>query len=312
MASWSTVTVAKESPEHVRAFVAWHLGAGADEVLLYFDDPDSAVTDFDHLPQVRLVMCDEGFWVSQGGCPDSRSARQVHCATLGYQAARTDWIMHCDTDEFVFGEDISGLLDAAPASMNSAQILPLERLFLSNEVDQSYSDTFRAATKQKHPQWLPEIYNYPYQLIQGIRGHRNGKVFARTGLSDVIFRAHNIEIAGVLQNDPQVRVALAKLQLLHIYTFGFAHFQTKALWKFKRGQRMRKRDAAITEPTPNDQRRIEMALAVEAGDIEKMRDIYNDTFVFTSERLEKLEKYQEIHELNFTETLRARTSKFFP
>lgn len=312
MTSWSTITVTKEKPEHVRAFVAWHLGAGADEVILFYDDPSEAVTDFEHLPQVRVIMGNSDYWAAHGGRLKNRAARQVHGATEGYRLARTDWILHCDTDEFMFGDNIPALLDTVPDNMATAQVLPVERVFLQTEIDQSYSDTFRSPIRRKHSPKLRKIYEYPHQLTQGLRGHRNGKVFIRAGIADSIIRAHNAEISGVLQNDPALRATLAELKLLHIYTYGFEHFQAKGEWKFKRGAQMRKRDAAMVDPTPTDLRRVEMAEVIESGDTDKLRAIFEDTFVFTPERLAKLAKMQEIQTFNFTSILQDRLRNYFP
>lgn len=311
MTSWSTITVTKEKPEHVRAFVAWHLGAGADEVILFYDDPSGAVTDFDHLPQVRVILGNTEYW-SDSVRPNSRGARQVHGATMAYGLARTDWVLHCDTDEFVYGEAIPSLLGAVPTDMATAQILPIERIFSDDEIDQSYSNIFRSPIRPKHARKLAKIYEYPHQLTQGLRGHRNGKVFIRSGLEDIIIRPHNAEISGVLQNDPILRATLSDLKLLHIYTFGFEHFRTKGEWKFRRGPEARKRDAAITDPSSTDLRRIEMAEVIEVGDIDKMRAIFDDTFVFTEERLARLAKIQEIQTLNFTQVLQDRMQNYFP
>ncbi len=312
MTSWSTITVTKEKPEHVRAFVAWHLGAGADEVILFYDDPNEDVTDFDHLPQVKVILGNSEYWDKNGGRLNSRSARQVHGATLGYGMARTNWVLHCDTDEFVYGDNIAECLGEVSKQFATAQVLPVERVFLDGETNQSYSDTFRSPIRRKHAQKLNRIYKYPYQLTQGLRGHRNGKVFIRSGISDIIVRAHNAEIAGVLQNDPELRVTLNDLKLLHIYTYGFDHFQTKGEWKFKRGSELRKRDAAIIDPTPTDTRRIEIAEIIEAGDIGKLNIIFNDSFVFPPERLERLAEIQEIQTFNFTSILQDRIQNYFP
>lgn len=312
MVSWSTVTVAKENPEHVRAFVAWHLGAGADEVLLYYDDPKGHVTDFDHLPQVKLVLCNADYWETQGGRPDSRVERQIHGATMGYRAARSNWICHCDIDEFIFGDNIGTKLESIPAEKTCARMLPVERIFVEGEENTVFSDIFRVATKGKHPDWIPEIYAYPNHLTRGFRGHRNGKVFARTGIENVIFRAHNIEVSGVLQNRPIFREMLDDVRLLHLFTFGFEHFKEKGQWKFKRGPELRKKDSEITEPNKIERGRVEMADIIDSGDSDALKRVFNDTFVFSANRLKKLSEHQEILTLEFTETLRARLDKFFP
>lgn len=313
MTSWSTVTITKEDPEHVKAFVAWHLGAGADVVHLFYDDPETEIRDFDHLPAVKVTLCDDVFWNTHGnGRPENRAVRQVDAATVGYADIKTDWVLHCDTDEFLFGDGITNALNGVPAHINSAQILPLERIFKDDEIDQSYSNIFRAPLGRKHPPRLRKIYDHPNQLVQGLRGHRNGKVFVRTGLKDVILRAHNAEIAGILQNDPAFRDTIDTLKLLHFYTFGFSHFVNKGQWKFKRGPRIKAEDAAITSPSPIDIRRIEMAEAFESGDIENIRKIFADSFVFTPERLAQLAKIQEIQHLEFAEILETRIANYFP
>ena len=308
MSSWSIVTFANEMPEHMQAFVSWHLGAGAAQIDLFIDDPFWSSDMFDHLPQVKVTVCDGGFWRQHGFSePPNRAQRQKTVATFGYRQAATEWVLHADIDEFVYAPDI--LEELAQTGGRAARIYPMERIF-TNDTQSPYSNHFRAPTSERYPTWLDQIFEHPDQLDHGVRGHYVGKVFTRTGLDIQAIGAHNV----VLPNGKQIPKSKGSVEspLLHFFVFDFEHFQRKGKWKFSRGPGNRLRDAAIEHPTERDRRRIHMAEVFESGNVTAQKALFNDLFVFPPERLSRLSEWQTVRQFEFTKTLERRLKQYFP
>ncbi len=312
MTSWSVICFANEQPEHLRAFVAWHLGSGAREVQLMLDKPNSAlVQELAGVPNLRVRSFQNDYWQDNYGRNDlNRVDRHRILATQAYRAATSDWVLHIDADEFIYADgDIARLLADVPNHTHAIRIAAADRLLASTDADWP-GDKFRMMTNEKYPAWLSEIYKFPNQFNFGLRGHSNGKLFVRGGKTDIELMPHR------LIGPDQKRVHKNKwsepFTLLHMFVYDFAHFQRKGEWKFNRGPGNRKRDLAIENPTPRDLRRIEMSDIFLKGDTEKQHEIFADLFVFSDERLARLRQFQSVRQFDFTAKLSKYLQQYFP
>lgn len=303
MPSWSVVTTAKERPEYVRAFVAWHLGEGAERITLYYDDPeDPGFGQFSHLPQIDEVRCDDTFWQQCGGNrPAGIGKRQSANATRTYRACGSVWLLHCDIDEFAdSGETaMSGLLDTVPPDAGVARLRPIERMYLAGEETRAYSDTFRHRTPEHSPRWLAKIYRNPEQIQFGIRGHRTGKLFHRCGIPQYTVRSHDSIENGTVIDTSSVRhfeFPPETARLLHLFIFDYAHFLHKGEWKFARRPWRKARDASGVALTTAEHRRMKIGEIFESGTPQEIRALFDDIFVFSPRRLKKLARFQQIDE----------------
>ena len=96
------VTTLREPLPLTLAFVAHHLEQGVRCLHLYFDDAeDPAIGLLSTIRQVRVTVCDPHYWAGQGGRPGMIVARQTANAQDAQRHARSPWLLHCDSDEFL-------------------------------------------------------------------------------------------------------------------------------------------------------------------------------------------------------------------
>ncbi len=313
MTSWSVITFAREQPEHLKALVAWYLGQGASEIHLMLDDVDpEQVEMFSHLPQVKAINCNAEYWDKKGQPRiKGRADRHIALSTDAYQNCTTDWVLHCDADEFADADHpISEVLDKIDPDAPMVRINAVERIFLEGEEHQTFTDHFRHMTDQPHPRWLSKIFAYPNQFRRGLRGHVNGKRFVRCGLDGVRLAPHNAWRGDEIIMAPK-DIPLMDARLLHLFVFDFDHFQRKGEWKFSQREGNRKRDLAEENPSPRVLRRIEMSEIFLSGDIDRQRSMYDDMFVFGKDRLAKLRKYQTVTSHDFPARISRYMQEYF-
>ena len=127
--TWAVVATVDEPPAVVQAFVAWHLALGASQVFIYCDRPNDPVQSIlAHLAQVTVVGCDAAHWLRVGKSrPRRHEVRQVRNARDADARAKTDWILHCDADEFVWaGVSVQSVL-AGALDQTDCLVLPVTR-----------------------------------------------------------------------------------------------------------------------------------------------------------------------------------------
>ncbi|MEE9455152.1 MAG: glycosyltransferase family 2 protein [Paracoccaceae bacterium] len=310
MASWSTVTTAKENPAQLRAFVAWHLGAGAQEIVIFFDDPaDPSAQIFAHMPQVTTYLCDQTHWDSfDMPRPSGIRKRQILNTKVAYSRAKTDWLVHIDIDELIYpSAPVSQILAAIPASHIALRMRPMERLFRAQDLDQPYTEYFRHMDGENAPEWLARIYRHPEQMPHGFFGHTGGKIFVRTGQNGLTLYPHNM----LINDQPAELPEVSAMHLLHLYSFGHAHFIDKGRWKFARLDWRRKQDESAAKLGKSARRRKNIAEVFERNDMDKQTEMFRDAFVFDHRRLRSLRKYQTVQRYAFTKTLDGRLARYF-
>ena len=180
--TWGIVATVDEPPQLVAAFAAHHLALGAAEIHLYLDRPDPEVQRLlAGLDGVRVTVCDEQYWAASplGRRPPLPMGRQRQNANHAYARAGTDWLLHCDADEFVRSADkIERRMAKAPAGVAFLQLKMLERVRLADGMAGIFDGIFRRPG-MGFEQWGEEVYGrFAKFLHSGITGHAG----CRTGM----------------------------------------------------------------------------------------------------------------------------------
>ena len=187
--SWSVVATVDEPAALVLAFVLHHLELGAARIHLFLDGPNPQAEDaLRDLPQVHLVVCDAAHWAAsvRRQKPKLNTGRQLVNANIAYAQTRSDWLLHCDCDEFV--RDGADLLEELSATRPHQVYLKLpvaERVYPADpppDASDPFAGIFRFPLTD-FDRLGPQIYGYLVPFLKdGVTGHRAGKAVVRSGL----------------------------------------------------------------------------------------------------------------------------------
>lgn len=192
LVSWSVGSILNESLKDTLQFAAWYLEAGADQLVLMFDDPEDAAIDIlDRKASITCIPCTDVFWETLGLTRETRFTRRQNAAlSWAYGQAGTDWFLNVDGDEFLFLRDgpVSGFLAAQPNDVEAVRVETAEIVASHSPVDASF---FRLPM---HRRVARRVYGEDFPLFgprrQGLVGHADGKSCIRTGLAGVQLRQH--------------------------------------------------------------------------------------------------------------------------
>jgi hypothetical protein len=211
--TWAVVATVKEDIETIKAFVAHYKSIGADEIHLYFDDPDDPALEIAAaVPGVRATACDAAFW--GGKRPAAHQARQKNNAHLTYGQVRTDWIIHLDADELLHADEpIAGLLGSVAPEVAVLRAIPAEAL-VSDEADGANMFRLPLPRTPRGQRIGHAVYGEIYPLLEGgLLSHVAGKYFVRTGRADVQLTIH----APFVARKRELGTTLPGLHLLHLH-----------------------------------------------------------------------------------------------
>ncbi|MEQ9693624.1 glycosyltransferase family 2 protein [Shimia sp. SDUM112013] len=238
---WGVVATIKAPVADVLNFVAHHLEIGADHLFIYLDDDNpEAQAALDAHPQVSVTRTDTPYWKAGGKHrPAKHQARQTRNATHAYTQATTtnlDWLMHMDVDEFLWAErPLSDLLAALPAKAEAARVRPIEALSPPDGPSAGGVTHFKGfvpahGKRQEISQALfPTFGNY---VKGGFLSHVQGKVFVRTGMSDIEIRIHNAFKNGIELSET---VEFSGVDLCHLHVRDWDSWQAHYRYRHNRG-----------------------------------------------------------------------------
>ncbi|MCX7646923.1 MAG: FkbM family methyltransferase [Rhodobacteraceae bacterium] len=214
LASWGVVATVKEEAATIRSFVAHYKTLGADEIHLYFDDPDDpAAALAEAVPGVRVTRCGADHW--KGHRPDTHQARQKHNANRAYRRCRADWLIHLDADELLHSAlPIGRVLGGLDRGQVAARVMPAEAMVPPRRSEGL--SVFRlplpdnARGRRIGEKVYGELNRY---LERGFLSHTAGKCFVRTGRADVVLSIHDPFVGGVRVTPPW----LPDTYLLHLH-----------------------------------------------------------------------------------------------
>lgn len=182
--TWSVVAMIDEPAPLVAAFAQHMLAIGAAQVDLFLDAPNPqaqallAATD-----GCRITLCDAAFWAaSEGGArPSANTARQFVVAGIAMQRAATDWLLHCDCDEFLRkpGRLLQELADL-PDEVTHLTLRMAERVSVGAQTG-LYAGAFRRMDWAYGDIGADLHGDKADYFHAGLSGHMMGKSFTRTG-----------------------------------------------------------------------------------------------------------------------------------
>lgn len=225
---WSTVSFVKETPEIIQRFVAYHLNAGADRMVLFFDDPkDSCINMVAHLERVTAIPCDDAFWRSIGGKSGMRHGRRQNSSTLhGYQMIPDGWVINFDADEIFYTSSGSPahFLQQFPEDTHAVRLTSVEQIYLETNPEEL---TFRLSI-DKHTS--REVYGDAASHLarnSGFVGHAEGKSIIRAGQKDIRLRQHWTIDAGKNRLPETIFKGGSEAALLHMNAHSYADWRSK-------------------------------------------------------------------------------------
>ena len=185
-ARWGVVATVAEPAALVLAFVACCLDRGADNVHLFLDVPDPPLlARLRQVARCTVTVCDDDHWRGvPGGRPWPGSQRQRVNLQRAYDTARLPWLLHIDTDEFLFGPaDLGARLAALPDNVDFALIETVERVHIGAP---DSANIFAGAFRRPTPPALASAIaaadgEAAIYLDRGVTGYVGGKSFFRTG-----------------------------------------------------------------------------------------------------------------------------------
>ena len=228
--TWAVVATVDEPPALVQAFVAWYLSLGAAQVFLYCDRPDDPVQPMlAHLARVTVVPCDAAHWLRLGKSrPRRHEVRQVRNAQDADARASTDWILHCDADEFVWpGRPVADVLGGVLPDTDCLVLPVAERVQGPDGPGASiFSGAFRRPFRERDAKGR-QLFGRDYDLTyRGLTGHAQGKAVVRRGRS----LRMSIHRPGPARKGEEIAMERAEVDALELL-----HFEglTPAHWDFK-------------------------------------------------------------------------------
>lgn len=189
MDSWGVAALADEPGVLVAAFVTHHLEQGAAEVHVCLDRPNEEARDLlAGVPGAVLHAAGEDGWAFNGlgRRPGSHLGRQKYHASRVLAQTRLDWIVHCDTDEFVWpvaGRPVGAVLAGVRAGASWLRIEVAERVHRQGApVPDIFAGPFRLP-RDDFATWGRPIYDEAARMLlhRGVSGHQLGKSAVRSG-----------------------------------------------------------------------------------------------------------------------------------
>lgn len=275
MAAWGVACILREPQFVVEKFVNHHLGLGAHEIFLFFDDPGDPSLDWART-RVRAYSVDEVFAQFGRPVPDTHEVKQSGCYRFALRETACEWLAILDADEFLFkGPDMGGWLDSVPAGFNQVRVRPREAIF-SSLADARVPFNTRSF---RIPSNLKTAGDRKF-FRRGVAGHMVGKFFVRKS-PDVL----SISLHAARERDPDARMMLQTEILL-------AHFDAISydLWVEKFGRRA---TGKVNMQHMGDKRLVQLQAfseAVASGREEKVEQLFCELYVRDDRQQERMNR----------------------
>lgn len=236
MASFSTVSLMRETPDVVRRFAEFYHAAGAEETIVAIDG-EADELDGLSVPGLVIVAANAAFWDSLGiERPEFLEDRQAAVSQYALRRCRSDWLLVVDADEFVFGDrPISGFLDGIPAGHDSVTVPTAEAVWGPGDpVDTPFGSTHFRVIWRRDRLWRRLgglVYGRPVArtMQRGLTGHTVGKQFVRAGATFSRIGSHAAQRDGETVTTAAHRIdpRLTGLYVGHFDAIGFGRWRQK-------------------------------------------------------------------------------------
>lgn len=248
MASFSTVSLMRESPEVVLRFASYYVREGAEEVLVYYDGAPPAELSGSEPAGLAVIACDDAFWAKTGGLrPVALEERQAAVYRLGLARCRSAWLLVVDADEYVFGDRAIGtFLDQVPADADAVKLPTAEAVWgPGDDLDTPFGSTHFRTVWPRDRLWRllrgPLYGRAARYMRRGVVGHVGGKEFLRAGrpYSRIGNNAADRDGVTISRFAAEIDPGLAGMYLGHFDAIGLAR------WREKWRQRIEKETVAV-------------------------------------------------------------------
>ncbi|GAA6181009.1 MULTISPECIES: glycosyltransferase family 2 protein [unclassified Shimia] len=311
--TWGVVATIKAPSEDILNFVAYHLEQGAKHIWIYLDAPapEAKVLLKAH-PQVTPISTGENFWIkARGKRPFKHQIRQSHNVEHAYARARdVDWLLHIDVDEFLMSPDsaVTDHLANLPDSCVVARVRPAEALANEDGTTETLFYKSHIADKATRRQVVSEVYpTFGAHLRGGFLSHVAGKIFIRTGQSDLQIKIHNA-FRGEHENPGQVE--LRGMSLLHQHTLGWEHWRKSFGYRHRKGSYRAELGSAL--PEAKGGMTLHALFDQLSQEPDGLRQFYEEVCVASEDLRRKLATYGLLqqHALHLAEIRRKHFSDF--
>lgn len=307
MTTWGLTATILAPKAEILQFAAYHIEAGAHRLYLYLDDPASdAFAPLKAHPKIRVRRCDAAHWQKLGGKrPVKHQVRQSRNATHAYGSKTdVDWLIHMDVDEFLAPQiSVADSLGQIEKGSQCARVRPMEQLAGTGDSYKSFIPNGAERSKTVRDIY-PEFGRY---VKGGFLSHVAGKLFVRTGLSDISVRIHNV-FQGDAMNPNEVE--LGGLDLAHAHAKSWEDWIAAYRFRLEKGS-YRSELAPAQSPKSGGVTLHDMFLGLEAAEGEAgLRRFYNEVATDTPALRARLEARGMYRLINLG--LDAKLARHFP
>ncbi len=320
--------------DQVLAFSAFHLNSGADQLFLFFDDPDDpAIVVLENIPRIRCIRCDEAYWeVQTRDAPREKlnlNTKMSKNSRVAIEMARRegfDWIGQIDVDELIFVPGgLKHLLGKVPAEVQVVKF-PVLEVIPQMEVDLPAFTSLHAF--KVAPVTLPSKKHFLFRWNEYLRyllhhvgykmkrhsarlagslqaeefflkGHEVGKSFARTSAPIRIFYSHFPLPEG---SQRLMMSVFPKGSLLHY------DFPSYCYWKTKWTNKVldHEKTSIVERFSPKRMRQFEAFKAIfQRGDEIEIELFFRSHFLLSTRDQRRLRKFGLVTEIKLPEELFA-------
>jgi hypothetical protein len=209
MDSWGVYSQLKAPVEQVEAFVVYHLRMGAEQLFLFFDDPeDPAIAHVENKERVTVIRCDQAYWA---GVPEVEKAQVIQRQAFNSVAAlrlaherALQWLVFIDVDELLYASrPISSMFAEVPHHIDTVVFVPLEAVPESIDPSCPFSSGwFRSvpcSVRRRRIVLMVAVLLGCKRSFVGqryFRGHNQGKSAVRLSANPLCMRAHRPRFSG--------------------------------------------------------------------------------------------------------------------
>lgn len=242
--TWGVATTMNEDIDQAIAFAAYHIALGADEVVLFGEDPDALPIELSAHPKITVVLVDDQIMSdAQRQRLPNRNARKAFYFNRARRDLALDWLAMLDTDEFLAPtRPIPEILSEVPADAAFLQLSVIEQFAGSKD---AYRPPARdwSLTKRSIRELFPTYHAYVANLILGPSDPR---LFIRAKLADI--RVGNFVIK--YEKRPATNgFTPADLVVAHNHVQSFKAFLDAAPRRLDQGYARRERDTIDIKTT---------------------------------------------------------------
>jgi hypothetical protein len=229
--SWSVVSTVRAPKSYIDRFADYYLCAGADQIFLFFDDPEhDSHSEWSERPRIVGVACNQQYWsaIREVRRPAIEGRQQANIRSA-LMMNRGEWLLHVDSDEFVCSQrPIGEILGEQPEIVFSVRAPSIEAVYETEPTAADVFDTHwfkRFLGPNENRSIIDAIYGDLAPLTRnGFFGHVEGKAFFRSRYSIRYFGTHS---PVPIDRSLRTGVIVAGLELLHFQSLTFSDWSEK-------------------------------------------------------------------------------------